>query len=151
MKKLLVAFVVLAACSTGQTNEITFTSETITLRSDQPEDPTITLIVEIADEPALQAIGLMNRTELPNNTGMLFVFKEEVMRQFWMKNTLIPLDIAFFNANQELIALKTMPPCTEDPCPKYSSSRAAQYALEAPAGYFEANGIDIGWRLGRKF
>lgn len=152
MKKyLLLVAVLYTACSTASSNEPSFTTERITIRSDVPDEPTVELLVEVADEPSLQAIGLMNRTELPEGTGMLFVFEEEAMRHFWMKNTLIPLDIAFFNAKKELVALKTMEPCTADPCPKYSSSRSAQYALELPAGYLEKNKIDIGWRLGRKF
>lgn len=136
------------ACSANAPAEVIFKTATITLRSDIPTEPTITLQVEIASTPQQQAVGYMNRTNIPAGTGMLFEFADEQMRSFWMKDTLIPLDIAFFNAKRELISLKTMPVCTLDPCPMYSSSIKAKYALEVPKGYFEEQGIDIGWRFG---
>lgn len=117
---------------------------------------TISVWVEIADEPHKQAQGLMGRTELPENHGMLFVFEEPRVLSFWMKNTLIPLDILYFDAQGKFVSAKSMIPCPsdssaeagkQDPCMTYSSGRRAQYALEVNAGFLEEEGVGEGWEL----
>ncbi len=96
----------------------------------------IPLEVAVARTPQQQAQGLMNVSDLPEGTGMLFVFPEEKMGSFWMKDTLIPLDIAFFDANRRLVGSLTMVPCTTDPCATYSPGEAFKFAVEANEGAF---------------
>lgn len=107
----------------------------------------IKILAEIADEPEAQSRGLMYRTELPAGEGMLFVFPDEAPRGFWMKNTLIPLDILFFDASGAWVSGTTMTPCEEDPCPGYPSNGGAKYALEIPAGFITEQGVGVGWKL----
>lgn len=71
---------------------------------------------------------------------MLFSWEEDVITFFWMKNTLIPLDIAFFNAAGELIEVISMEPCTADPCPRYGPATPFRYAIEAEPGRFQGGG-----------
>lgn len=106
------------------------------------------ILAEIANEPQAQERGLMFRESLSPSEGMLFVFPKEAPRGFWMKNTLIPLDILFFDAQGGWISGATMTPCKSDLCPSYSSGRAAKYALELPAGFLVEHGT--GWELKMK-
>lgn len=112
-----------------------------------PNGQELTIQVEIADEPREQERGLMFRDRLGPGHGMLFVFDRSKPLSFWMKNTLIPLDILFFDAHRQYISRATMDPCTEDPCRLYPSTKEAQYALELPAGTIARSGIGEGWKL----
>ncbi len=104
-----------------------------------------TLTVEIADRPAAQATGLMGRKNLPENGGMLFVFEKPSILSFWMKNTLIPLSIGFFDADRKLINTADMEPETRgSPLPRYKSASSAVYALEMKKGWFSNNQIGPG-------
>lgn len=76
---------------------------------------------------------------------MLFLFPHEQVLSFWMKNTLIPLDIFYFDARGQIVSATTMEPCKADPCPSYSSEGAAQFALEVAAGFLDTNGEE--WKL----
>jgi uncharacterized membrane protein (UPF0127 family) len=101
--------------------------------------------VEIADSPDEQATGLMNRTALAEDRGMLFVFPEEEVRSFWMKNTLIPLSIAYMDSEGRIVDLQDMKPLDEEE-PHYVSAEPARYALEVNKGFFEENGVEVGDR-----
>lgn len=91
--------------------------------------------VEIADTRATREHGLMDRTAMPQDHGMLFVFADAEPRTFWMKDTLIPLDMLFFdNAKRLVTILRDVPPCRADPCPVYASGKPARYVLELNAG-----------------
>lgn len=92
------------------------------------------LAVAVAETPDQRAQGLMGVTDLGGLDGMLFVFPTDTEGGFWMKNTLIPLDIAFFDAAGMLVDRLAMEPCTADPCPSYRPGGAYRYALEAPEG-----------------
>ena len=92
------------------------------------------MAVAVADTPELRSQGLMGVNDLGGLDGMLFVFEETTDGGFWMRNTLIPLDIAFFDAGGAFVDALTMEPCTEDPCPVYHPSGTYRYAVEAPAG-----------------
>lgn len=94
----------------------------------------------VADTAGLRAQGLMGVTDLGERDGMLFVWDEDVSSGFWMKNTLIPLDIAFFRADGVLVDLLSMVPCVTDPCQVYQPSGSYRYALETEVGRWE--GID---------
>lgn len=94
----------------------------------------VTVFVEIADEPEERQTGLMHRESLPKDHGMLFVFPESRQRSFWMKNTSIPLSIAYINTHGEILEIHDMEPLSLDPVP---SRYAAQYALEVSQGEFK--------------
>jgi len=98
-------------------------------------DQEIQLYVEVADDPDEHRVGLMNRTELSRDQGMLFVFEQPKILSFWMKDTLIPLDILFFDEEGNFLNTQTMEPCAADPCPTYSSSGLALFALELASGF----------------
>jgi uncharacterized protein len=99
--------------------------------------------VEVADDLAEQAKGLMDRTTLGENRGMLFVYPEERELSFWMKNTLIPLSIAFIDSERRIIDIQDMKPLDDEP-PSYVSAEPAQYALEVNQGFFERRGVKVG-------
>jgi len=103
-----------------------------------------TLTVEIAADHASQRRGLMHREHLPADHGMLFVWEEPARRGMWMKNTLIPLDVAFIDADFEITNIETMEPQTTR---LHSATRGIVYALEVNAGWFEQHGIVAGDRL----
>lgn len=90
---------------------------------------------ELATDEAAREHGLMLRASLAPDRGMLFVFPDTAPRGFWMKSTLIPLDILYFDAQRKLVsAQQDVPPCKADPCPIYPSAGPARYVLELPAG-----------------
>ncbi|HKS94043.1 MAG TPA: DUF192 domain-containing protein [Gammaproteobacteria bacterium] len=104
--------------------------------------------VEIATTPPQWERGLMFRTHLAANHGMLFVFPDVQTRYFWMKNTLIPLDILFFDAHKRFINVSAdTPPCKADPCPTYASTAPAEYVLELNAGVAGKLGLKSGDRF----
>jgi len=91
--------------------------------------------VEFARTPEELQKGLMNRVSLPKNSGMLFVFSDEETRNFWMKNTLIPLDVIFISSKGRVNEITTLNPCPEtEICQSYNSKTPAQYVLEINAG-----------------
>ncbi len=100
--------------------------------------------VEIARTPDQQARGLMFRRSLARNAGMVFVFREAVRGGFWMKNTLIPLSIAFYNGRGKILRIMVMEPCTADPCPVYDPKVAYRGALEVNKGSFGRWGVNRG-------
>ncbi|MDT8436295.1 MAG: DUF192 domain-containing protein [Gemmatimonadota bacterium] len=104
----------------------------------------VPITVEIADTPPLRERGLMHRDSLPADHGMLFVYPDEQLRSFWMRNTKIPLDIGFFDRNGSLLNVERMEPRTEE---NTLSKAPAMYALEMNAGWFEAHGVGPGDRL----
>lgn len=106
------------------------------------------VIAEIADNPLTQAKGLMFREHLDEGEGMLFVFGSDAPRSFWMKNTLLPLDLMFISKNLTIVGIKeNFQPCDRDfDCPRYTSKPAA-YVLEVNAGFARKHGIKTGDRI----
>ena len=104
--------------------------------------------IEIAEDDASRAHGLMDRTHMDDDRGMLFVFPDDAPRAFWMKNTKIPLDMLYFDADRKLVSVQhNVPPCVADPCPAYSSGAPARYVLELNAGQAEKLGVSSGDEL----
>ena len=95
--------------------------------------------VEIADDDAERARGLMFRDELAAGTGMLFIHDAEEPQAYWMKNTRIPLDILYFDNDRKLVTQqRNVPPCSGgNRCPSYPSDQPARYVLELNAGEAE--------------
>ena len=107
----------------------------------------IKINVEIADDDEERAKGLMFRGYLDEDDGMLFVFDDEDYQTFWMKNTLISLDIIFIDNNFKIVDIKHAVPCREEPCALYKSSKPAKYVLEVNADFTAKNGISIGNKI----
>jgi len=109
------------------------------------EGKRIPVDVEIADTSAKRMKGLMFRSSLGENEGMLFVFNNEDYRKFWMMNTTIPLDAIHIAANGTVVEVIPMEPCTSlVSCKSYPSSEKAKYVLEMNQGFAEKNGIEAG-------
>ncbi len=108
--------------------------------------------VEIADDYFEVTRGLMYRTALAENRGMLFIFESEQRLSFWMKNTLIPLSIAFVDSEGRIVDIQDMKPVgleqtvPDAKLPHYVSTEPAQYALEVNQGFFEERGVEVGDR-----
>jgi len=102
--------------------------------------------LRLADSPEERARGLMGVADLGRDDGMLFAFPAETENGFWMKDTLIPLDVAFWNADGVVGTILTMTPCEEEPCPTYAAHDPYVYALEMRAGWFRRNGVEVGDR-----
>jgi Uncharacterized conserved protein len=105
--------------------------------------------VEIADDDAERARGLMFRDVLPDGQGMLFIHDRQEPQAYWMKNTRIPLDILYFDEQRRLVSQqRNVPPCSAgDRCPPYPSRRPARYVLELNAGQAAKLGLEDGTEL----
>ena len=95
--------------------------------------------VEYAQTPEKRMSGLMNRPALSKFSGMFFIFPDEKIREFWMKDTLIPLEIIFIGTKGNINEIITMQPCATDVlnCPVYTSKDPARFAIEVNAGFIE--------------
>jgi uncharacterized membrane protein (UPF0127 family) len=106
----------------------------------------VTAELAVSDEE--RARGLMFREKLLADEGMLFVFEREDLHAFWMKNTLVPLDMIWLDSQRRVIHIATdVPPCKEDPCPSYGPEAPARFVLELKAGGAAANRIKTGDQL----
>ena len=103
-----------------------------------------TFSVEVARTPEQRQRGLMHRSSIGENEGMLFVFERDQQLSFWMKNTEIPLSIAYISKGGEIREIHDLEPHSER---SVKSSRAVRYALELPRGAFERAGAEVGDRL----
>lgn len=104
--------------------------------------------IEIADDDAKRANGMMYRSKNEENQGMLFIFEEEGPQSFWMHNTVLPLDIIYVNANNEIVNIhKNTTPFSDQ---SYRSAGPAQFVVEVNSGYCDKYGIEAGdkvvWR-----
>jgi uncharacterized membrane protein (UPF0127 family) len=113
----------------------------LTISGDGPE---VRVRVEIAETPEEKARGLMGRRSLPPDAGMVFLEEEPVSSGFWMKDTLIPLSIAFWDRDGRIFRILDMEPCLEDSCPTYDPRGPWVGALEVNQGFFEEHGIQVG-------
>ena len=104
--------------------------------------------LELALTPEEQALGLMFRESLPDRTGMLFVFETSDSHHFWMKNTMIPLDMIWMDASGKVLYVSAdTPPCKADPCPTYGPDGPASQVLEIAGGLAKKEGITAGATL----
>lgn len=105
-----------------------------------------TIDIEIAENENTRALGLMNRSKMEEKQGMLFIFMFEEMQSFWMKNTILPLDILYLNTKKEIIKIhKNAVPFQEEP--GYDSEKPAMYVVEVNAGYCEKYKIKEGDKI----
>ena len=114
------------------------------LRTTQLKIGTHTLRVEVADNDASRAKGLMFREKMARNDGMLFVFDEPAYQSMWMKNTLIPLSVAFVDRDGVILNIRDMQPQTLD---SHMSAGPALYAIETNKGWFAERGIREGAKV----
>jgi len=104
--------------------------------------------VEIADTPQERARGLMYKTSLKENEGMLFVFDKPGIYGFWMKNTLIPLDIIWLDKSKEVVFIKeNAQPCLKENCSVFKNQKPAKYILEINAGKVKELNLKVGDKL----
>lgn len=106
--------------------------------------PDVKVEAELAFTDANRSRGLMFRESLPPDAGMLFVFPNLDIQSFWMKNTLIPLDILWLNERKEVVYIVTAHPCKKEPCQSISPMQKARYVLEVNAGFAKKHKIDLG-------
>jgi uncharacterized protein len=104
--------------------------------------------LELALTPEDQAQGLMFRESLPDRAGMLFLFDETAPHHFWMKNTMIPLDMIWMDEGGKVLFISAdTPPCKEDPCGTYGPNSPARSVLEIAGGKAKAEGVAVGAKL----
>ena len=125
-------------------NDIRNSLKPVTVVTNREEIP---LLLEAADTEEKRSQGLMFRRNLAKNSGMLFVFPGDTHAPFWMKNTLLPLDILFIDAAGRIVDFASMEPCSLDPCPLYASSHPYRYALETSQGFIQTHQIRRGDRV----
>jgi uncharacterized membrane protein (UPF0127 family) len=132
------------ACHRGVSSTTTspgHAREILTIRTD--EGP-VQLHVELAITDVEKHQGLMGRTSLAPSAGMAFLFGEPATVGFWMKDTLIPLSIAFWDEQSRIVAIDEMTPCTQEPCPTNGPDVPYRGAVEANAGFFADHGVTVG-------
>jgi uncharacterized protein len=132
-----VAFALLLLPATSSVRAADLPTTTLTIG-----DHTIT--VEVASTPEQRATGLMNRFSLRPDQGMLFVFERAEVQAFWMKNTYVPLSIAFIDASGRIVNIEDMAPQTEN---SHWSRGPVQFALEMRKGWFAERGVRVGDRV----
>lgn len=135
------ALVVLLLASCGQADPASSPDRVVTFY------PTASMLnVRVADSDAERRQGLMGVETLPPDEGMAFVWDEPVQTSFWMKDTLIPLSVAFVGDDGTIVTIRDMSPCEADPCPTYAADGPFVMAIEANRGFFADAGIAVGDR-----
>ena len=117
---------------------------TVEYRLEPGQGDPVTVRLEVAADPATRARGLMEREQVPKGTGMVFLYPADVAEAYWMKNTLVPLSIAFVAADGRVVSVAEMTPCKADPCPSYAPAGPYRYAVELAAGSFGDAGVGTG-------
>ena len=115
------------------------------LRVAQLKVSNVPVTAEIADTPQASENGLMFRDSLPEDHGMLFIFDQPKKASFWMKNTKIPLSIAYIDSNGKILEIKSMNPLDETIAA--SDSDKVAYALEVNQGWFARHGVSSGTKI----
>jgi uncharacterized membrane protein (UPF0127 family) len=136
---------ILAACDGGSGREPAPPEGEATLTIETTTGP-VDIAVEVADTPTERQVGLMGRRELAPDAGMVFLHDEPVSSGFWMKDTLIPLSVAFWDDQDRIIGITDMEPCRTDPCPTYPAPDPWVGAVEVNQGFFREHGVRVGDR-----
>jgi hypothetical protein len=127
-------------------DEYTFTKEGELTFYSADNKPIIKIDIEIADNEYERQLGLMKRKSMENNQGMLFIFPNEEVRSFWMRNTFIPLDMIFVNANREIVTIHKNTRVLSDQ--SYPSSAPSIYVVEVIGGFIDKYNIKEGDKIG---
>ena len=135
------ALVLAVACGSSDGGPETATLEITTT------DGVRSFEVEVADTPSERRVGLMHREELAPIDGMAFLWHEPIEGTFWMKDTLIPLSVAFWDEDGRIVAILDMEPCEADPCPSYGPGEPFLGAVELGLGVFGRTGVEVGDRV----
>jgi len=149
------AFVLVAAPGCGYGDEAASPEPTATLPPGAPEfghgtviidkgDETVLVRVEVAQSAEQRRFGLMSRTSLPDDAGMVFLYFNRHDGAFWMKDTLVPLSIAFFDRQGRILRMLDMSPCRKEPCKLYDPGVSYWGALEVNRGAFDRWGVEPG-------
>lgn len=129
-------------------SSLSFSAET---RADAPKKICLKeqcLNIEVARTDIERARGLQDRESLGDDYGMLFVFESQGMYNFWMKDTLVPLDMIWIDKDHKIVDIKSdVPPCKSDPCEIFVPAAEAQYVLETKAGLSKVVGFNVGDEL----
>lgn len=105
-------------------------------------------VLEVVDDPDARRQGLMGRTELAANRGMLFDFPPGVTPSIWMRNMHIPLDLIYLDGDARITHLfEAVPPCKASPCTLYSADRPLRFVIEVPAGTVDRLGLEVGQQV----
>jgi hypothetical protein len=104
----------------------------------------VNLTVEVAQTEQERERGLMYRTSLGEQQGMLFLFPNVAEQTFWMKNTLLPLDMIFVDEHNKIVTIAGADPCTADPCTLYTSGKPVKYVIEVKKGFASSHKISLG-------
>lgn len=134
----IVAVVFLAVAAGCRKDDIAFGSRSISVGDKEVR-------VELALTPAQMARGLQRRRSLPPDEGMLFIYSQPVRSEFWMKDTLIPLSIAFIDGEGRILDIQEMVP--DDGSRRYRCPLPYRYALEMNRGWFKKNGVRVGEKV----
>ncbi|QQS35612.1 MAG: DUF192 domain-containing protein [Ignavibacteriales bacterium] len=123
----------------------TFTKEGELVFTDSLGNTKTKIEMEYAADEYETQLGLMNRKEMKENQGMLFIFPDESPRSFWMRNTLISLDMLFVNSNKEIVTIHKSTKVLSDQ--SYPSSKPAKYVVEVVGGFCDKYGIKEGDKI----
>ena len=138
-KKLTILFLILAAVPFASCKSKKLPVKEITIT--RADGTTITVQAEIAEKEEERNHGFMERKNIPDGTGMLFIFDKDQILSFWMKNTPHPLSIAYIDSRGKIRNIYDMTPFSLTPIKSTSSCR---YALEVPQGWFSSNNVEVG-------
>src|SRR5680860_268809 len=152
---LVLAVAILVGCSDSSNNNDEVSDPQATRPPGSPEfargrvlidtkGNSVLIDVDVAETDEQRAFGLMQRESMPDDEGMLFVFFEETTSAFTMRNTLIPLSIAFFDFDGEIVKILDMEPCEAEPCPSYDPGVTYRGALEVNQGAFDEWDVEMG-------
>ena len=107
----------------------------------------VEVAIDVVSTPQDRSRGLMFREQLGEREGMWFVFEESSPYSFWMKNTLMPLDIVFVDEHMAIVDIIQADPCQQDPCPTYTPKASARYVLEVNQNFTARAGVKAGNRV----
>jgi hypothetical protein len=141
LRSFLLSIAIFLTVLSGCSGQVRFEKQEITIEG---RNGSVNLIVEIARTEAQRERGYMFREEVKDGEGMLFIFERDQILSFWMKNTLVPLSIAYISHNGTILEIYDMEPGNLNPV---RSSRSARYALEVPQSWFDRVGLGPGDRL----